>query len=665
MMNQFTILLIAAALAVGHSASIRGSVEQSQETSQSQGRHLSEEATCTLYQKCATYLPDTAHPQGHHEETWVCELSEEDSSRLGIQFVDVVESDTVKANIQNATSGDSTLTVSEAFVDPDSPRMYIPESAHIKVENSHSVETHTEKRRLSTKPATEGVLKALVVRLIDNGNEPTLSLNQLASDVFQDEVSLKSQTSRCSYGKLKIEPFVGATPSNTQVHKGVVNVHIDYDENGSIGLDQTAMTAAKEQLGDLNDPRFDLVMFCFPPETGNFLAFAYPNSKYSFFNNEWCGYVSAQMHEVGHNLGLGHSGQVSEGNYGDTTGFMGNPGGKDDLHMCYNTQKNYQLGWYADKTDSVNPIDGKQSIRNFVLNGVSDYKRNNNALIALRLEQTDKEQDFYVGFNRATGINRETLEDRNKVTITRKEQGAPEEYSQSTKIASLSVGESYTLTNFNNDRDVRITFVGESNGDATLRVEDMNPPAPTVSPAPTAAPLPCQSHTVQVMTDDYPEDNKWEIKDKATYKNEVVFESPTYDKKNEVYQTKVCLEVGHEYDFHFVDLHGDGLLGDQAHYRVVNDCSNEVVASDADTKGTAFLDSIVTIAPITECIQNVILENSTPVVQCKDKKKRFRLQNDTKKRKCKGLKKRNKCNHTLENGKRVWEVCPESCNRCN
>ena len=62
----------------------------------------------------------------------------------------------------------------------------------------------------------------------------------------------------------------------------------------------------------------------------------------------------------------------------------------------------------------------------------------------------------------------------------------------------------------------------------------------------------------------------------------------------------------------------------------------------------------VTIATITECIQNVILENPTPVVQCKDKKKRFRLQNaDTKKRKCKGLKKRNKCNHTLENGKKV------------
>ncbi len=661
-MNQFKLLLIAAAVAVVDSASIRGSELPSQDASQNQQRNLVQESSCTLYQKCVTYLPDADHPQGHHEESWVCELSDDDSSRLGIQFVDVVESPSVKSTIQNATSGESTLTVTEAFVDTDSPRMYIPESAHMKLGNV--IETRTEKRILSSKPATTGSLKALVVRVIDNGKEPSLSSNQLESDVFLDTVSLKSQTARCSYNKLQIEPFVGATPSNKQVSNGVVNVHMNYD--GNAGLDQTAMQAAKEQLGDLNDPRFDLVMFCFPPNTGNFLAFAYPNSKYSFYSDKWCGFVSAQMHEVGHNLGLGHSGAVDEGAYGDMVGMMGNPGGHDDVHMCYNTQKNYQLGWYEDKTASINPLDGVPT-RNIVLNGVSDYKRSNNALVALRLEQTNVEQDFYIGYNRATGINKDTLEDQNKVTVIRKEAGTPHEYSQSTKLKSLSVGQSYTLQNFNNNRDVRITFVSESNGDATIRIQDLSPPKPTTAPtpmptsipAPTSAPLPCQSHTVQVLTDQYPRDNSWKI----LHDNKIVFESPTFDNKKRVYKTKVCLEVGKDYDFAFADSYGDGLLGD-SYYRVVNDCTNEQVVTDADTKGKAFTEITKTIETISECIQNLDLE-PTPV--CKDKKKRVQVPGKTKqkRRSCKALAKRGKCDKTLSTGEYVWQFCQKSCNRCN
>jgi len=83
------------------------------------------------------------------------------------------------------------------------------------------------------------------------------------------------------------------------------------------------ITAAKDTIGDLDDPMFDLVMICLPPGQSDILAFAFNNSKYSFYNDEWCGYVDAQMHEVGHNLGLAHSGSLEEGEYGDTSGLMG------------------------------------------------------------------------------------------------------------------------------------------------------------------------------------------------------------------------------------------------------------------------------------------------------------------------------------------------------
>ena len=39
------------------------------------------------------------------------------------------------------------------------------------------------------------------------------------------------------------------------------------------------------------------------------IAFAGVNSWYSVYKNEWCGYSAVQMHEIGHNLGLDHSGE--------------------------------------------------------------------------------------------------------------------------------------------------------------------------------------------------------------------------------------------------------------------------------------------------------------------------------------------------------------------
>ena len=93
------------------------------------------------------------------------------------------------------------------------------------------------------------------------------------------------------------------------------------------------------------------------------------------------------MHEIGHNLGLAHSAEIGESEYGDGTGVMGNSSEKDDMKMCYNPQKNYQLGWYQDQEATMNPLDG-QGKREYILNGVTDYKKNKYAIIVLRMRQT-------------------------------------------------------------------------------------------------------------------------------------------------------------------------------------------------------------------------------------------------------------------------------------
>ncbi len=567
-MNTFsTLLVFASILVAAHSTTLRGTFNDQQSISH---RRL-EESTCTLYKKCVTYLPTKEHPNGYHKDTWACELSNEDSEKMGVRFVDIVETDYVAARIGNAVSGEATLTMSEAIVDTNSPRMFIPHDASMIIKSNASLE---DGRRLASKPAKTGTLNTLVIRLLDNNNlAPTLSNAKLQNDVFYDNSSLKTQTAACSYNKLQIQPFSGKTPSNKQITNGVVDVKMDYTMgSGASGLDQAAMKAAQEQLGDLYDSMFDLIMFCFPP--GNdFIAFAYPNTKFSFYNDKYCGYVGAQMHEVGHNLGLGHSGENGEGEYNDVTGFMGAPPLQDDLQMCYNPQKSYQLGWYDDKVESINPLDGVGK-REYILNGVANYQKNNNALVVLRLEQSQLQtslqvqQDFYVGFNHAKGINAQVAEDKDKVTIVRKDYGMPDQYAQSTKVASLSPGERATLENFNGERDVEIKFIGITNGDAKIIVNDPSLPAPN--------PPKCSTHTVEIKTDNYPGDTSWKIVDQQ---ENIVAEGSRYEEKKKLYTVDVCLTDGQNYEFRVNDSYGDGLCCSQGegYYRVTNECGGELV----------------------------------------------------------------------------------------
>lgn len=570
-MNKYTLLLLAAALVAAHSTTLRGSSlifedqksgkrqEQGQLAS-SYGRRLMKDSTCTLYRKCVFYGPTEEHPNGYHKDSLVCELSEEDASRINAQFVDIVETDNISERIVNVTSGESTLTVSEAIIDTDSPRMFIPDSARITVGDSNTpIESRTEKRRkLYGAPPRIGTLKTLVIRVKDRNNvAPTASIEKLRNDVFEDSSSLKTQTEACSYGKLKIEPFVGKTPLNKNINNGIVEIKMDFDiKVDNHGLDQAAIKAAMEQIGDLEDPMFDLIMFCMPPGKDGYIAFAYPETKYSFYNNDWCGYVSTQMHEVGHNLGLAHSGQNGQGEYGDVTGVMGSASGDDDKRMCFNPQKNYQLGWYKDKAKTINPLDGKR--HEYTLNGVADYKRNNDALIVLRLDQVSRGQDYYVGFNRAAGIHSETMEDANMITIVRKEFGGPNAYGISTKVASLIPGQVQQLNNFDGKKNVYIKFAGVKNGDARLIVSDNINHVQSQQPTNH-----CKKFTIEINTDDYPQDTGWFVVDDSDW-GEAAAHSPKYTDRNQKYRHQICLPMGPQaktYKFTIFDIYKDGMLG--------------------------------------------------------------------------------------------------------
>mmetsp|Transcript_69585 Transcript_69585/g.77848 ORF Transcript_69585/g.77848 Transcript_69585/m.77848 type:complete len:145 (+) Transcript_69585:2-436(+) len=113
---------------------------------------------------------------------------------------------------------------------------------------------------------------------------------------------------------------------------GIVDIVIPITAEGkSRGVIQNEAVGRTEELYGGPEglrSRFDLVLFCFPKGSGNWIAYAYINRWASFYNNigdsdeHWCQKSSALMHEVGHNLNLAHSATEND-NYGDQSSLMG------------------------------------------------------------------------------------------------------------------------------------------------------------------------------------------------------------------------------------------------------------------------------------------------------------------------------------------------------
>jgi hypothetical protein len=263
--------------------------------------------TCNLFLKDVEYVPTADKPQGYSIEEWFCELSEDDSYRLGVErpyYLDIADFSSIVPS--NAIPGQSTLIATEATIDFAETKLYIPSKAKVSVETRTDLHNNARSRNLMT---TKGEIDVLMIRITDSkGVSPNADLNQLRSDVFEDEASLKTQFEACSYGKLQIKPFSGTTDTNLQIRNGVVDISVDYDvqRGGDRGeLQIAALLSAEDKIGNLRQ-QFDVIMFCMPPGTGNWLAYAFVGDHFSFYNNEWCSFVSAQLHEVGHNLGCVH-----------------------------------------------------------------------------------------------------------------------------------------------------------------------------------------------------------------------------------------------------------------------------------------------------------------------------------------------------------------------
>jgi len=438
-----------------------------------QTRHLLQDGM-----ECVPYLRHVSYADKSDEYDWSCEFSAEDAAKIGgRRIIDLGGVTTEEVNAMGTISGGSILRLgSSSFLSSQGPMAESGSGGPVLLNLSGDFEIvkmdegdvrHYRNRRARRErrnrnlAESAGTLRTLVVRVKDvGGAAQSLSVPQIYKDVYDDKVCLKSQMNKCSHGAVTIEPSPeGSTKVGKNTYNGIVEIDVGIEAAGAnyMDLQSEAINAVWAEFGNFDD--FDLIMFAQAPGSVNYsgstgwLAYAFVNGWLSVYNEGWMGPVSAQMHEVGHNIGLQHSGRRGVGEYADISDFMGYAWSEDDTNMCYNAAKNYQLNWFPEQMDSVNPLELPDGEQTFKLNGVPDYDptgKNGNGLVTLRLEHEGEQaggSDYYIGYNRATGITADVKADANMVQLHEKVSDNENDIfgpGQSYRIAALGEGDSYT-----------------------------------------------------------------------------------------------------------------------------------------------------------------------------------------------------------------------------
>jgi len=155
-------------------------------------------------------------------------------------------------------------------------------------------------------------------------------------------------------------------------------------------------------------------------------------------------------------MGLNHAGEGTN-EYGDQTGLMGYSYGSFTTRMCFNNAKSWQLGWYGLKRETLDF--SQRGGFNGTLVGVNDYQHvaATGRYVVVKIVGGTA-GDLFVGFNRKAGINADTPEGVNQVTV-QNQLGTGKSWLQ----AKLSAGGQFNVTNFRNTNRTLIIKVTSIN----------------------------------------------------------------------------------------------------------------------------------------------------------------------------------------------------------
>jgi hypothetical protein len=184
----------------------------------------------------------------------------------------------------------------------------------LKEEDDATERTPEQQRNLdalqSSRLLQSGTRTVLVVRVIlTDGAYNYADQTGLSNDVFGngvDAVNLKSQYAACSANQLTFNKSPNRSMSSnpndgtTAINNGVVDIKVDLAKSAGDNSVRNAVTTKINSVFGVTSPNqlANHVMYCLPSGTMGGIAYAYINSWNSVYANEWCNYLSAQMHEV-------------------------------------------------------------------------------------------------------------------------------------------------------------------------------------------------------------------------------------------------------------------------------------------------------------------------------------------------------------------------------
>ena len=445
----------------------------------------------TLKESCTAIVKDILSIQ--EEATLLCQTPS--GMHYNVPFAST-EWIRVREESGELRSGQTKLDIpSDALIDKETYTIQLQSPPKLINDEDIVLRRH---RHLAT---TSGTKTVLVIRVKATDGVTSISEADLANAIFGisgDKVNLKSQYLACSHGKLEFAPSPKATNGVVTINAGVST------SKGDTIMINAVDKALKQKFGQSPWNIADFLMYCLPSNTFDGVAYAWMNSYASVYNDIWCTRVSAQMHELGHNIGLAHSGMGTDP-YGDRSGMMGYSYKSNDApEMCFNAAKSWQLGWYGEKSITFLPQADQKYEYFGTIGSIVDFVDNDEDVL-IRIHQPSATLDYYLFYNAAKGFNKSTMAWRDKVLITSKDRRS--EANPSTLVAAMMTGDSFVLKNFNKQDGetltVRIKSIDYTNSIVDLSIVLSGPsvPSPTESPTEHPTEIPSQQPTLYPTRD--------------------------------------------------------------------------------------------------------------------------------------------------------------------
>ena len=196
------------------------------------------------------------------------------------------------------------------------------------------------------KAVYHGPKPVLAVKVIDKNNlqhqDSSSTISNKIFGTYGDTSTMTSQFAACSYNKLQIQPADTVMKSRERrilsdvgVLEVVIPVSLKTSSQGTVRKE--VKKAIEQKLGYSLPGKFHHVMVilqdCYV-ECG-WSAYAFVNSWLSVYKGDNYKYTAVQLHEIGHNLNMAHSGGLDGKIYTDHSCVMGNPLFSDDVGRMY------------------------------------------------------------------------------------------------------------------------------------------------------------------------------------------------------------------------------------------------------------------------------------------------------------------------------------------